>query len=642
MLFDTIIISSYCFVLISLLTISGQTLIDAFDRTLNLKFINPIIIGLSFSIILIYLSYRVLNFSLLLSNIICFLVLLYLALINFRVDFKRKINLTKNNLIIIFPVLIFFIFLCIIFGENFYSFRGNHWDYFYYLSQSILVNIYDYEELIKLNNISNNKFLNDLGFRPYYFDNNIKNIYFHDERTSIFLILGSVLFLPYKNIFFIFFIYKIFLSSISSCALYSILNSIKSDKNLNLIISIIYSFSFWTIYLNETEAIPQSLAIGLFLVILYTYINLIFKKNNYLFGNIYLVLLLFFSFYLIYLELLFLLIFFLIIHSILNLNKLLLFLKLNFKQILIFFVLLMSLIFLTFDNILLPVLEARSTRTIDSNFDNLKDTVSLWGYYGSFLLGKDSIITNKVLVSNIINYNISSGIEFVYKILSIQIENGYRFFFLNIIPSIFGLYHFGLPETESKFYFLNLIMILFLNFILVKILFKNIKYIFKENEVINNLFKTTFISSILLISYFLFIGQIFFIIKLYISIGIVFYTLLIFDYSNNKKTNKIYLLSVFLLVAYKFSYFNNGIGRYDALPSIINTDYKNNFNWQIDYDNKKCKKVENKIRNFNKNKFQWLKYNFINIKFYKQNYLNFNSSDCYVQDSHNMFLIKQY
>ncbi len=642
MLFDTILISSYCFVLISLFTISGQTLIDAFDKKLNLKFINPIIIGLSFSIILIYLSYRVLNFSLLLSNIICFLVLLCLALINFIVDLKRTINLIKNNLIIIFPVLIFFIFLCIIFGENFYSFRGNHWDYFYYLSQSILVNIYDYEELIKLNNISNNKFSNDFGFRPYYFDNNIKNIYFHDERTSIFLILGSVLFLPYKNIFFIFFIYKIFLSSISSCVLYSILNSIKSDKNLNLIISIIYSFSFWNIYLNETEAIPQSLAIGLFLVILYSYINFIFKKNNYLFGNIYLILLLFFSFYLIYLELLFLLIFFLIIHSIFNLNKFLFFLNLNSKQILIFFVLVMSLIFLTFDDILLPVLEARSIRTLDSNFDNLKDTVSLWGYYGSFLLGKDSIITDKVLVSNIINYNISNGIEFIYKILSIQIENGYRFFFLNIIPSIFGLYHFGLPETESKFYFLNLIIILFLNFILVKILFKNIKYILKENEVINNLFKTTFISSILLIFYFLFKGQIFFIIKIYISIGIIFYILLIFDYSNNKKTNKIYLVSVFILVAYKFSYFNNGIGRYDALPSIINADYKNNFNWQIDYDNKKCKKVENKIRNFSENKFQWLKYNFINIKFYKQNHLNLNSFDCYVQDSHNMLLIKQY
>ena len=48
MLFDTITISSYCFVLISLLTISGQTLIDAFDKRLNLNFINPIIIGLSF------------------------------------------------------------------------------------------------------------------------------------------------------------------------------------------------------------------------------------------------------------------------------------------------------------------------------------------------------------------------------------------------------------------------------------------------------------------------------------------------------------------------------------------------------------------------------------------------------------------
>ena len=70
----------------------------------------------------------------------------------------------------------------------FILFRGNHWDYFYYLSQSILTNIYNYDELIKLNEISENKFLNDFGYRPYYFNENVKDIYFHDERTSIFLL----------------------------------------------------------------------------------------------------------------------------------------------------------------------------------------------------------------------------------------------------------------------------------------------------------------------------------------------------------------------------------------------------------------------------------------------------------------------
>ena len=167
-----------------------------------------------------------------------------MSIYNYRNNLKKGINLIVENSTIIFPLLFFFILISIFYGENFYTFRGNHWDYFYYLSQSILTNIYNYDELIKLNEISENKFLNDFGYRPYYFNENVKDIYFHDERTSIFLLLGSVLFLPYKDIFFILFIYKIFLSTFSSCAIYSILNSIKKSKIQNIIISIVFSFSF--------------------------------------------------------------------------------------------------------------------------------------------------------------------------------------------------------------------------------------------------------------------------------------------------------------------------------------------------------------------------------------------------------------
>ena len=96
------------------------------------------------------------------------------------------------------------------------------------------------------------------------------------KEHQYFYFLGSVLFLPYKDIFFILFIYKIFLSTFSSCAIYSILNSIKKSKIQNIIISIVFSFSFWNIYLNETDAIPQSISSGFFLLILYSCINLIF------------------------------------------------------------------------------------------------------------------------------------------------------------------------------------------------------------------------------------------------------------------------------------------------------------------------------------------------------------------------------
>lgn len=642
MLFDSIIICSYCFILISLFTLSGQTIISTFDKKLYLNFINPIIIGLSIFIILLYFFYHIFYFSLLLSNFISFIILLCFSLIKYKNNFKKKLNLIFQNLIITFPIIIFFIIISITYGENFYSFRGNHWDYFYYLSQSILVNIYDYTELLKLNEISNNNFSEEFGFRGYYFDNDLKNIYFHDERTSIFLLLGSALFIPFKDLFFIFFIYKIFLSSITSCALFSILNSIKNNNTVNIIISIIFAFSFWNIYITETESLPQSLSIGFFLVIIYSYINLIYNTEDNPIGNFYLLLILLISFYLVYLDLFFILFFFILIHSILNFRKFLIFFKIHFRKIIFLLVLFSFFVFLSYDNVLSPVLDTRISRTLVSDFSSIQNRVNLWGYYGSFILGKDSIITNKELISELNNAQFLGGFDFIYKIISTQIENGFEFFFLNIVPSFAGLYHFGLPNSESRLYFLSLILVIFLNLILFKILFKNFKYLLRNKNIISSLFTTTFISSLILILYFLFIGQIFLILKLYVSIGIILFLFFIFDYSAKNKTNNIYLVLIFGLIIYKFSIFNNGIGRHDALPSIIDTDYKSNFNWKINYDHTKCIKIQNKIENYKNNKFQWIKYNYINIKFYKQNNPNLNFYDCYVKENKNKFEIKKY
>ena len=640
MLFDSIIICSYCFILISLFTLSGQTIISSFDKKLNLNFINPIIIGLSIFIILLYFSYHIFYFSLLLSNFISFIILLCLSLIKYNNNFEKKLNLIIQNLIITFPIIIFFIIISIIYGENFYSFRGNHWDYFYYLSQSILVNIYDYTELLKLNEISNNNFSEEFGFRGYYFDTDLKNIYFHDERTSIFLLLGSALFIPFKDLFFIFFIYKIFLSSITSCVLFSLLNSIKNDNTVNIIISIIYSFSFWNIYLNEVESIPQSLSLGLFLVILFSYINFTFKRNNCSLGNVFLLFLLLISSYLVYIDIVFILFFFLFIYSILNWSKFFLFLKINFGKILVFVLLFISFVFLSFDNVLSPVLDTRISRTISTGFNDIQNRLFLWGYYGSFVLGKDSIISNKDIIYNLTNLETSNGLELIYEIISLQIENGYKLFVLNIIPSLSGLYHFGLPEKISSLYYLNLILILFLNFMLVRISYRNISYFFRENNILSNVFTTSLISSILLILYFLYLGQIFFITKLYISIGVIIFIFLIYAYSSNKKTNKVYLFAICILVIYKFGIFNSGINRSDSLPSIININYKKNFNWKIlDIENYECGKIYNLIEDFERDKMQWIKYNYLNIKFFKINSKPDKLFSCHISENEKNFVI---
>ena len=295
---------------------------------------------------------------------------------------------------------------------------------------------------------------------------------------------------------------------------------------------------------------------------------------------------------------------------------------------------------MSYENTLSSVLDTRLSRTIDTSFKNIPDRAGLWGYYGAFILGKESIITNKDLVINLTNFQNLSAIEFIYKIISLQIDNGYKFFILNIIPSLSGLYYFGLPKSESSFFYFNFVFIIFLNLLLLKIFLKNFKYIFKVNNIISSLFITSLISSIILILFFLYLGQIFFIIKLYISLGIVLFLYLIFDYSSNLKINKFYLFTILILIIYKFTSFNNGIGRIDALPSIIDINYKKNFSWKIDdINNLGCDKISNLIQKFNNEKIQWIKYNYSNIKFSKLNSSTDKPFNCYIKDGKHKFEI---
>ena len=91
MLLDSIIIASYCIFLISLFTLSGQTIITKLDEKLSLTFINPIIIGLSIYVILLYFCTIFFYFSLLISNLIAFFILLYLSIYNYRNNLKKEL-----------------------------------------------------------------------------------------------------------------------------------------------------------------------------------------------------------------------------------------------------------------------------------------------------------------------------------------------------------------------------------------------------------------------------------------------------------------------------------------------------------------------------------------------------------------------
>ena len=73
-------------------------------------------------------------------------------------------------------------------------------------------------------------------------------------------------------------------------------------------------------------------------------------------------------------------------------------------------------------------------------------------------------------------------------------------------------------------------------------------------------------------------------IKLFFFISPIFYFLLVFNFLKNKiilKFNFIIILLAFLPF-YKYSSFNDGIGRLDSFPSIIHPKNKTNTIWDID------------------------------------------------------------
>ena len=52
------------------------------------------------------------------------------------------------------------------------------------------------------------------------------------------------------------------------------------------------------------------------------------------------------------------------------------------------------------------------------------------------------------------------------------------------------------------------------------------------------------------------------------------------------------VIMLIIFPIYKYSQKNNGIGKLDSFPSIINKDYKKNINWNLNFKKfKECKNV---------------------------------------------------
>ena len=117
-----------------------------------------------------------------------------------------------------------------------------------------------------------------------------------------------------------------------------------------------------------------------------------------------------------------------------------------------------------------------------------------WGYYGAFILGKDNPIRD-ILVIDQVKSMLAENNSFLYvlkEILSLNFENNSNYFFLNIIPSIFGYFHFTTNKLSS-FNTLLIVILIFLNILILKRISLNSLKLFSNRNDFSVLIKCFFV-----------------------------------------------------------------------------------------------------------------------------------------------------
>ena len=327
----------------------------------NLSNINFPIIPLGFGIISLLSNYLYFNLNIS-SKIILWLILIVVILsfvLNYFFFKFKKIELSEIILsFIISSILIIFLLYK---GEQFYIFRGNHWDSINYLSVALTIKDFSYSEIFKIREA------NIYPIESYIYTGDI--IY----RPLVKLILSFFLDFQLKNYFFQYWIFKIFLicNIFISCRYFL--------KNFNIKYSLIYSFvfifSFWILYIIEIDALSHLASFSFFILGISLVINneknkIFLDRNNeilFLFSSV-LVFLFYSEIFVIYTYLILIYLFFK-----LGIKKT--FLEIyskKLKLILVFLILTIPAYQITYNVIYLNLIGGIKNSNVD-----------WWGYYGA-------------------------------------------------------------------------------------------------------------------------------------------------------------------------------------------------------------------------------------------------------------------
>lgn len=516
-------------------------------------FIGLLILGFAIFVIISFHCYFVFKI-----NIFFFIIILMLVLFIYHIKFFHliKLNLKKIRKYFTISLLIFIIFYIpiLISGEQFYVFRGNNWDSFNYLSSALLFNKHSYNEL-----------LSDQIIDKYLYFQSIKSIINYRPYANYFLSI----YLNFKtfDIFFINYSFKVFISIINFLAFLSFLEIFKKiNKNTKIFISFVFTFSFFYLYVFEIDALSHLLSISIFLVCTKQICLLLENKEKKLLNVALYLSTIISALFIIYPELF---LFFLIILSSFVFATFL-FKK---KKIDLKFLSLLGLFFLI---LTLSSYQTNYKFLISQIYQSLNSEIDWWGYYGAFIFGKENLVLNQdyltLIQEQIKNKNFLNLVSIFYLD---HVKYGYNFIFLNIIPSICGMYYLSVGTLNNFYSYLNLIFILFLNFYLLYKLSRNIKFIKRNKNILTSILITITIVIFLTLN-----GNFWTVIKLYSYSLIFIFIFLVIDLKK-ETVNLFILLLLIIFPFYKYSVLTYGIGKIDSFPSIIKKNLKKDIDWDL-------------------------------------------------------------
>jgi len=358
-------------------------------------------------------------------------------------------------------------------------------------------------------------------------------------------------------------------------------------KNKHTVFSLLLCLSFWPIYIFEIDSLVQLFSLSLLIFCFYFLLNIekiFIKKNKLLLIQFFIV---HFSLFLIYPEifLIYLIVcFFYLILSRKKIFNLFHLYKIKILTLSLIFIFLTSLFYQTHYHYLLLALKTGTAQSFE-----------LAGYFGSFILGKNNLALNEIFVENlkqlIINdQSYASILGYVHNGL---ISNGFNFYYLNLFPSIFGFYEFTIGKVVLKNQFYQIFFLLFLNIFIIFYTVKNIRNIYFKHDNFSILIKAVLITFFSLGIFFLFNSAVWSVIKLYFYLSFFMILLIVLIFKrDNISLNYPFFILIIIFPLYFYTGINDGIGRVNSFPSIIDRQMKENFSWKIDYEKlNKCNSI---------------------------------------------------